>query len=215
VLASQAALVKGEWGIIERSPGIKQWTYRGAPLYTRIAESRLRSLEGTDTPGWRNVFTQMNPPFPADFTIQASRVGDTLADKDGKTIYLYRCGDDAQDQLACDHPTTTQAYRLAVCGRGEPELCNKMFPYVIASAGAKSVGLIWSTLWIDPKTGKKTAANAPGALHVWAFRDRPIYTNGLDKAPGEINGDAWGEFNGKRNGFKGFFLRDDFLGNAG
>ena len=29
-----------------------------------------------------------------------------------------------------------------------------------------------------------------------------------------MNADGWGEFNGKRNGYKGFFIRDDYLGNA-
>ena len=215
VAAPQAAQTKGDWGIIERSPGIKQWTFRGRPLYTRIAESRFRSLEGSDFAGWHNVYTQENPAMPAEFTIQDTRVGEVIADKAGKTIYLYRCGDDAQDQLACDHPSTTQAYRMAVCGRGDPERCAVMFPYVPAPAGAKTDSLIWGTMYIDPKTGHQAAADQPGALHVWTYRDRPIYTHGLDKAPGEMNGDAWGEFNGKRNGYKGFFLRDDFLNNAG
>ncbi|MGE4061928.1 MAG: hypothetical protein AB7E79_01040 [Rhodospirillaceae bacterium] len=215
VLASQAALPKGDWAIIERSPGIKQWTFRGKPLYTRIAENRSRSFEGSDFPGWHNVYTQVNPPLPSEFTVQDTRVGEVVADRDGRTIYLHRCGDDAQDQLGCDHPAQTQAYRMAVCGRGEPDRCLKMFPYVAAPVGAKTGNLIWGTMWVDPKTGKPAAAGAPGALHVWTFRDRPIYTHGLDKAPGEINGDGWGEYNGKRNGYKGFFLRDDFLNNAG
>ena len=50
---------------------------------------------------------------------------------------------------------------------------------------------------------------------MWTFRDRPLFTHGLDKKPGDIEGDGWGEYNGKRNGYKGFFLRDDFLNNAG
>jgi hypothetical protein len=104
---------------------------------------------------------------------------------------------------------------MAVCGRGDADICLKTFPYVIASVGAKSGSRIWGTMWIDPQTGRATAENAPGALHVWTYRERPVYTHGLDKAPGEINGDGWGEYNGKRNGYKGFFLRDDFLNNAG
>ncbi len=214
VAAPQAAQARGDWGIIERSPGIKQWTFRGRPLYTRIFETRSRSLEGSDVPGWHNVFTQENPKMPAEFTIQDTRVGEIIADKNGKSIYLYRCGDDAQDQLACDHPSTTQAYRMAVCGGGDPDRCLKSFPYVLAAANAKSDSLIWATMYIDPKTGKPAKADQPGALHVWTYRERPIYTHGLDLAPGDMNADGWGEFNGKRNGYKGFFVRDDYLGNA-
>ena len=35
-----------------------------------------------------------------------------------------------------------------------------------------------------------------------------------DLKPGDTNADAWGEFNGYRNGFKAFWLRDDFLDNV-
>ena len=104
---------------------------------------------------------------------------------------------------------------MAVCGKGDPALCAVTFPYVQASVGAKTTSLIWGTMWVDPNTGHAARPEQPGALHVWTFRDRPIYTHGKDLAPGDINGDGWGEYNGKRNGFKGFFLRDDFLGNAG
>ena len=213
--AGQSARPKGEWNVIERLPGLKQWTFRGAPLYTRIADNRFRSLEGADTPGWHNVYTQKNPAPPSEFTVQDTRVGQTLADKNGKTIYFYRCGDDALDQLDCDHPRDTQAYRLAVCGKGDPARCAAMFPYVPAPRGAKTNNLIWGTMWIDPKTGHPAAPDQTGALHVWTFRDRPVFTHGLDKKPGDIEGDGWGEYNGKRNGYKGFFLRDDFLNNAG
>jgi len=215
VIAAQTAQAKGEWGVIERSPGVKQWTFRGRPLYTRIADSRFRSLEGGDVPGWHNVYTQINPDIPSEFTLQDTRVGQIIADKNGKSIYLYRCADDALDNLACDHPSSTQAYRLAVCGKGDPALCARTFPYVPAPAGAKTGNLIWGTMYIDPKTGHAAKAGQPGALHVWTFRDRPVFTHGHDLKPGDINGDAWGEYNGKRNGYKGFFLRDDFLGNAG
>jgi predicted lipoprotein with Yx(FWY)xxD motif len=215
VAAGQSARPKGAWGVIERSPGVKQWTFRGQPLYTRIADNRFRSLEGTDVPGWHNAYTQKNPTIPAEFTLQDTRVGQAVADRNGKTIYLYRCGDDALDQLDCDYPQSTQAYRMAVCGNGDPAKCNATFPYVPASQAAKTDNLIWGTMDVDPKTGHPAAPDQHGALHVWTFRDRPVYTHGLDRAPGDINGDGWGEYNGKRNGFKGFFLRDDFLGNAG
>ena len=46
------------------------------------------------------------------------------------------------------------------------------------------------------------------------FRDRPVYTYAGDREPGDANGDAYGEFNGYRNGFKAFWLRDDFRNNA-
>src|SRR6202012_1461311 len=98
----------------ERAPGVKQWTFRGKPLYTNIEEENqitvgtIWSQDGSDTPGWHNVYEQTAPPPPKEFTIQTSIAGLVLADSKGKTIYYYNCGDNTQDQLACDHPDTTQ-----------------------------------------------------------------------------------------------------------
>src|SRR5690606_17496234 len=119
---------QGEWTTVERAPGIKQWAFRGKPLYTYILDPRTRSLIGSDVPGWHNVYTQRALPPPQGFTVQDSRMGQVLADARGMTIYLYNCSDDALDQLACDHPDTPQAYRLAICGNGDPKLCQQTFP---------------------------------------------------------------------------------------
>jgi predicted lipoprotein with Yx(FWY)xxD motif len=215
VLAPESVNPQGDWSIVESSPGVKQWAFRKMPVYTHTLDSHGSSLEGSDAPGWHNAYTQMAPPAPVGFTVNDNQSGQVLGDAKGMTIYIYNCNDDAVDQLACNHPDTPQEYRLAVCGRGDPELCLKNFPYVIAPKGTKSNSHTWSTLDIDPHTGKKAAHNALGALHVWAYRDRPVYYCGRDKKPGDIECDTWGEFNGARNGYKAFWLRDDFGGNAG
>ena len=214
VLAPEGARELGEWTIIERSPGIRQWAFEKKPLYTYNRDPRTRSLIGSDVPGWHNVFTQRALPPPKGFTVQDSRIGQVLADSHGRTIYLYNCADDALDQLACDHPDTPQAYRLAICGNGDPKLCNATFPYVLAEPGARSESALWSVMAIDPNTGHRAAPGQEGAIYVWAYRDRPVYTYVGDTRPGDANGDAWGEFNGYRNGFKAFWLRDDFRDNA-
>ena len=109
-------------------------------------------------------------------------------------------------------PDSPQAYRFAVCGGGSWEQCLKTFPYVIAQAGAKT-NRAWGTMYIDPKTGKETTANAPGALNVWTFRKRPVYTFAGVRGYGDhklsdINANAWGEGEGARNGYHAFVMRD-------
>ena len=215
VLAPAQVQPQGEWTILENSPGTKQWAYRGKPVYTHLVDNITYSLEGSDEPGWHNVYTQFAPEAPKGFTVQDNQAGQVLADAHGKTIYIYNCNDDAVDQLSCSHPDTPQAYRLAICGRGDVDLCLKNFPYVIAAKDAKSDSHIWGVMDINPRTGKKAAAGEAGSLHVWAYRDRPVYLCGRDKKPGDIECDTWGEFNGARNGYKALWLRDDFGGNAG
>jgi predicted lipoprotein with Yx(FWY)xxD motif len=215
VLAPALSRPQGAFTVFERLPGIKQWAFHGEPLYTRVGEERQHSLEGADAPGWHNVYTQKAPPPPADFTVQESPGGLVLADSRGRTVYIYHCGDDALDQLACDYPDASQVYRFAVCGGGDPARCLQAFPYVLATPGVKSTSRLWSVLTIDPRTGHTAAPGQADALHVWAFRQRPVFTCALDAKPGDLRADGWGEFNGYRNGFKAFWLRDDFTDNAG
>jgi predicted lipoprotein with Yx(FWY)xxD motif len=215
VLAPASAHAQGDWSIIERSPGVGQWAFRKSPLYTHIADRRVRSFEGSDVPGWRNVYTQAAPPAPKGFTVHDTTAGQVLADARGMTVYLYNCGDDALDQLACDHPDTPQEYRMAICGGGDPAKCLVNWPYVIAPKDARSDSRVWSVMDIDPKTGHRATPGQADALHVWAFRDRPVYTFAGDPQPGDTRGDGVGEWRGQRNGFKAFWLRDDFFNGAG
>jgi predicted lipoprotein with Yx(FWY)xxD motif len=214
VLAGQYTFSNGDWSVFERMPGVRQWAFRKKPLYRRIGEEKFGSFEGGDVPGWHNVYTQKAPPPPKAFTIQAMRSGLVLGDSKGRTVYIYHCADDAIDQLACDHPDTPQEYRFAVCGGRDSAACLATFPYVIADKDAKSDTRIWSVMDIDPKTGHRAKAGQSDALHVWAYRDRPVFTFFRDKKPGDVGADPWGEFYGWRNGYKAFWLRDDFTSNA-
>jgi predicted lipoprotein with Yx(FWY)xxD motif len=214
LIASQLAQAQGEWSTIERSAGLRQWTFRGKPLYTYVMDTNQWSQEGSDVPGWRNVYMQRVPPPPADFTVQDSVSGQVLADHRGMTIYRYNCGDDSVDQLSCDHPDDTQAYRLAMCGAGDAVRCAENWPYVPADSNAKSTSHAWTVMRIDPKTGRRAAAEQPGAVSVWAYRERPVYTYAGDRQPGDIDGDSAGEWRGYRNGFKAFWLRDDYYNGA-
>jgi predicted lipoprotein with Yx(FWY)xxD motif len=202
----------GDWSVIERSPGSRQWVFRGQPLYRHSLDDGPGSQAGSDERGWHNVYVQRSPAPPADFTTQATTIGLVLADVNGMTIYTYSCGDDAPDQLGCDHPSETQAYRLAMCGGGDAERCLRTFPYVLAAPGARSGSRAWSVIDIDPLTGRRAKAGQPGTLHVWAFRDRPVYTYAGDHEPGDVYADGHGEFRAEREGYTAWWLRDDYFG---
>ena len=214
ILAPDRVSTQGDWSIVERSPGVKQWAYRKRPVYTHMLDEKTPSQQGSDVPGWHNVYTQLAPNPPKGFTVQDMVSGQVLADAQGHTIYIYNCNDDAPDQQSCNHPDTPQEYRMMICGKGDWQRCLKQFPYVMAAPGAKSDSRIWSVMDINPKTGKRANAGEAGSLHVWAYRDRPVYLCGRDKNPGDAECDAWGEFSGIRNGYKAFWLRDDFGHNS-
>ncbi len=212
VIAPALARAQGEWSLFERSPGVRQWVFRGKPLYTYSLDQTSWSQLGSDEPGWSNVFTQRAPAYPESFKVQATLSGNVLAAPNGKTIYRYNCGEDSQDQLSCDHPEETQVYRIAMCGGGDPQRCLDYWPYVIAADDEVSPNNIWRIVHIDPTTGRFAEPEQAGALRVWAYRDRPIYTFGGDRRPGDVNGGGTGEWRGQRNGLRAFWLRDDFMG---
>jgi predicted lipoprotein with Yx(FWY)xxD motif len=190
---------------------VRQWTFRGQPLYTHRLDTRNWSQLGSDVPGWRNAFTQRAPAPPAAFTVQPTLAGEVLADGRGRTVYVYRCGDDSADQLSCEHPMDTQVYRLAICGGGDPQRCAERWSHVIAAPDAVPSGRSWVPRWIDPLSGRYTKAGTPGARYVWTYRDRPVYTYALDQKPGDVHGGGIGEWRGKRNGLAAFWLRDDYM----
>ena len=213
ILAAVSATPIGEWTIVERAPGIKQWAFRGRPVYRHLGDPKLGAQDGSDVPRWHNVYTQTAPEPPQGFALKPTIVGLTLGDSKGMTIYRYTCTDDAIDQQACDYPESPQIYRFAVCGGGDPDRCAKVFTYIIAPAGAKSGSQLWGTMYVDPKTGKRATATTPGALNVWTFRDRPVYTFAGYKGYGDhrgadINAHGWGEVNGGRNGYAALIYRD-------
>ena len=208
------ALVRpqGEWSVIERSPGVRQWVYRGKPLYTYALDTHSWSQEGTDEAGWNNVYTQRAPAFPDSFRVQHTIAGDVLADAEGMTIYYYNCADDSQDQLACDHPDDTQVFRLAMCGGGDPARCREHWRYVEAADDEVGASRTWNVISVDPDTGHMAEPEQENAIRVWAYRDRPIYTYGGDQKPGDTHGGGTGEWRGQRNGLRTFWLRDDYMG---
>jgi predicted lipoprotein with Yx(FWY)xxD motif len=208
ILAPHSAQPQGDWSIVERAPGVRQWAFRKQPLYTFSGDTGFAKLDGAYEPGWHNVYTQLVPPAPKDFMIQETLNGSVLADSRGKTVYVYSCGEDSTDMMPCDTLESPQQYRLAVCGDGNVEKCVKMWPYVRVSAGVKSESRLWTAIWVDPATGRRAQPNQSGALNVWAYRDRPVYTHAADDEPGEFIGHNTGEWHGRWNGYRAFWIYD-------
>ena len=208
LLSPALARPKGDWGRLERSPGVYQWTFRGKPLYRYAPDPIQIGVEGADVPGWSNVYTLEAPSYPERFTVQTGFIGDLLADENGRTIYMYFCTEDTVDQLRCDHPDDTQVYRKAMCGAGDQEKCLENWPYVGALPGETSDNRSWSIVSIDPSTGHYADPEQPNSIRVWAYLGRPVYTFAKDQEPGDTYGADVGETRGLKNGLQPFILRN-------
>src|SRR5262249_21780055 len=122
----------------------------------------------------------------------------------------YSCVEDTADSVFCEDLDSPQEYRWAICGNFNVDRCLNNFPYVIADKNAKSDSMAWSIMYVNPKTGRAAKEGDEGALRVWAFRNKPIYTYAGDRKVGDIEADAWGQDHGRRNGYTAFWFRDDF-----
>ena len=56
MLAPESARPHGDWSVFERSPGVLQWAFRKHPLYRYVLDEEGGSLQGSDVPGWHNVY---------------------------------------------------------------------------------------------------------------------------------------------------------------
>ena len=213
ILAPLLSEARGEFSVFEREPGIKQWAFRGKPVYTYADDPKGggATFDGAEVPGWRNSYTYQTPSPPKEFKFQDTTTGVVIADHRGKTVYTYGCAEDTEDQLGCDTPDTPQEYRLAICGAGDPARCLTQFPYVPAAKGAKSESRLWNAMLINPMTGRVAPEGQKGAMYVWAFRGRPVYTFAGDREPGDMFAAGWGEIQGSRNGFTALVMQDYFM----
>jgi predicted lipoprotein with Yx(FWY)xxD motif len=197
------------WSVFDRGDGVKQWAFKGRPLYIFKPERHRRGLSGEDMPGWHGAYLQEAPKYPPAVTVHDTSMGPVLADRQGKTLYVFACVEPSVDQLSCDHPADTQVYRLALCGNADAAACLKTWPMVQALAGDKSLNWVWSVIEIDPNSGHYAASGQRGSLRVWAYRGRPVYTFSGDKQPGDDRGDGVGGGAGQSMMFTALKLRHD------
>ena len=213
VAAPESAKAHGEWTVVESAPGVRQWAFRHKPLYTYARDTVTQSQDGSyDNPGWHNVYTQLTPAWPKQFAVQDSLSGEVLADAKGMSVYIYTCGDDSADQLSCDLPNSPKAYFQAICGGFDKDRCARLWHFIPATAGEKTDNHLWSVLTVNAKTGDYAKAGEPDAVSVWAYRGRPLYTYAEDKQPGDYKGNGVGEWQGRRNGFRAFWVRNEVFG---
>jgi predicted lipoprotein with Yx(FWY)xxD motif len=190
---------RGEWSIVQRADGVRQWAFQGKPLYMYVGDVRFGDLNGMDEPGWTLATLQLPLKPPAGITLEMTAAGPVLADADGKTLYLWNCVDEAPDRGICDIPASSGiSHWRSLCGPAE--ICAATWRPLAAPPGAEPIGSTWSVIAVDSTGAKQYAApGEPNAVMAWAYRGRPVYTYAEDKTPGDMNG-----HNLRASGYWGF-----------
>lgn len=150
----------GDWTVLARSDGTRQWAFKGQPLYASHSDRRAGDLRGQDVGGadWTPIIIQPEMPAPAWTTLVKTDLGQLYANEKGMTLYAFNGRLDQIKKLTCDDACLEEAWTR-----------------VAASAESPPVG-DWSV-----KKGED------GQLY-WAYRGAPLFTFFKDKVPGDALG---------------------------
>jgi predicted lipoprotein with Yx(FWY)xxD motif len=184
LLAPRGAKAVGDWSLVRRPEGSRQWAYQSRPLYTwskeevpgevatnvgltetaeaKFAENAVEAGSLMPPEGWQVVrfapATSMKLPDGVDARLVMPLQAVALTDPDGHTLYEFS-GDASRDEHAC------AAYRT----------CRAGWIPLAASQLARSVGAF------------SVVTRADGSPQ-WAHQGRPLYTYSGDKLPGDAHG---------------------------
>ena len=165
ILAPMVARGFGDWTVLTRKDGTRQWAFKGKPVYRYVNDVHPGETSGDKVgKGWHAVVLEPALPQPTWVTVQQSDAGPLFGDAEGRTLY-------AMDPL----PRLLRTGSVMAPKFDRP---NDWTP-VLAQDGAQRVGN-WSIVNHD---GKKQ----------WAYKGQPLFTNKFDVAPGDLSGIRQGD----------------------
>ncbi len=152
----------GDWSVITREDGSKQWVFKGKPLYTFARDRTVGDGKGD---GVAQVWhlAELKPAegmaLPYGISVQevSEAAGQVLVDSRGMAIYAYD-GDVKSGKVQCTS---------GICGpEWQPLLAGQL---------------------ANP-TGDFTVVNRDDGIQQWAYRGHPLFTNTNDVEVGDANG---------------------------
>lgn len=168
LIAPNDATSFGEWSVVARGDGSKQWAFRGKPLYTFTKDEKRGDKNGVGVADlWRAAELNVggNLVFPVGTSMRDvfNAGGQVLVNADDFTLYVY-ADDPEGGQPAC------------------VEACIDMWSPHLAPEIANPVGAF-------------SVVRRADGINQWAFRGKPLYTFSGDHEPGLARGarvdDRW------------------------
>jgi predicted lipoprotein with Yx(FWY)xxD motif len=171
--ASHLATPVGDFTVVARADGTRQWAYKEKPLHTYSGDSIPGQSTGDGIDTWRPVVVEPVEPPPSGITITETVAGDVFADSLGRTLYYYVGTHALENGMAVSDLRVFKE----ICGTE----CGKLWQPVLMN---KSVELPPSWTEMDRPDGTKQLF----------YRGRPLYTFYTDKQPGDIDGSRYGRY---------------------
>ena len=166
ILAPTVARGFGDWTVLTRKDGTRQWAFKGKPVYRYATDVHPGETSGDKvSKGWHAVVLEPALPWPSWLTVQQSDAGPLFGDAEGRTLYAL-------------DPLPRVLLNGAVMNDATFTRPNDWIP-VLGPDNAERVGN-WSV--VEYK-GKKH----------WAYKGQPLFTNKNDLAPGDLSGVRQGD----------------------
>jgi predicted lipoprotein with Yx(FWY)xxD motif len=165
------ALANGfaDWSIVTRDSGLRQWAYKGQALYRRPAtDIKPGEITGDGARGWAVMVLEPAPPLPPWATVQASDAGELIANAEGLTVYAHGLNARGQRRLTVRPP-----------GCDVDDCVDAQWVPFLAAPDARPIGS-WALVRL------------PGGKQQWSYKGQKLYTNVLDKKPGDFKGIRFG-----------------------
>jgi predicted lipoprotein with Yx(FWY)xxD motif len=159
----------GNWSVVVREGGMRQWAFRGRPLYTFVGDLEAGHTNGHGTDYvWHAAILQAAPALPSWIKVEISDMGRVLADANGRTLYGFVGDIEKVKRIACTDDCIRTYWRP-----------------IHAAADAKPVANF-------------SAATTADGTKQWAYKGALLYTYVLDEKPGHIRGDRFASASGNK-----------------
>lgn len=184
VVAPTVALPVGEFTIVTRADGSRQWAYKGRPLYTYADDKLPGDVHGSGVDRRWDVAALTADFHPANVAVASlDGYGDVIA-AGGVTLYggypfEHRIGGRNQrDDFTHNSYVKGKLLGAGACLTAQ---CLKLWHPFAAPADAEPDG------WWEPIT-------RPDGSRQWAYKGYALYTYAADKQPGDHSGQAIYDF---------------------
>ncbi|MBT4741099.1 MAG: hypothetical protein HN793_12850 [Rhodospirillaceae bacterium] len=169
VTAPRVARSIGDWDVVSRDDGLKQWVYQGRPLFRYSGDVLTGEASGhgvaldSDENTMETMVLEPRPPYPDWVRVQDTDAGEMLADENYNTIYTW---DPSRLFSRLAQP-------VAECG---VECLDEEWVPMYAESDDVAPGGNWAILPLSDGRGQ------------WAYKGRHLFTNVRDKTQGSFLG---------------------------
>jgi len=183
--APTMAVAPVDWSVMQRADGIRQWAYKGTPLYRYNGDQAAGDARGhgIQSERWLAYVLESVPALPSWVTVQGSDAGLILADSQGRTLYGR-----TQSRIRGGAPAPADIHAAAI--RSER-------PGYEVIGGARTTDCTecarsyWKPVLAaqqDKPSGNWSIVKRDDGKLQWAFKGEPLYTHERDTWPGALNG---------------------------